>query len=150
MFDRALKEPLLQNIQTFQKKPKLCVVNIIDCYLNVSEEWRKIGEQSQLLIRAAHPHLEVKKSKQLVGSNMPFQLPVQISSLSWLIQFVQRQCWSNKFTWQDRYKDVPETCQRSKMGHFAKNANGFQPNIFLQNAPSQMFDKVLNTPLPTN
>ena len=134
MFDRALKEPLLQNIQTFQKKPELCVVNIIDCYLNVSKEWRKIGEQSQLLIRAAHPHLEVKKSKQLVGSNLPFQLLVQISSRSGLIQFVQRQYWSNKFTWQERYRGVSEPCQRSKMGHFVFNS--FQPIILLQNAPS--------------
>ena len=33
-------------------------------------------------------------------------------------------------------------CQMSKVEHFAKNVQ-----LFSQNAPSQMFDRILNTPL---
>ena len=37
-----------------------------------------------------------------------------------------------------------EPCQASKMEHFMKTVNASVPSI-LQNAPSQMFDRILNT-----
>ena len=39
-----------------------------------------------------------------------------------------------------------EPCQASKMEHFVKTVNASVPSS-LQNAPSQMFDRVLNAPL---
>ena len=40
-----------------------------------------------------------------------------------------------------------ESFQTSKMELFAKIVNGSKPLTFSQKAPSQMFDRILNTPL---
>ena len=43
-------------------------------------------------------------------------------------------------------EECSEPCQISKIEFFAKTVNSLKP-LFWQKAPSQMFDRVLNTPL---
>ena len=44
-------------------------------------------------------------------------------------------------------KTYSKLCQTSNVERFPKAVNGFQLLIILEKAPSQMFDKVLYTPL---
>ena len=46
----------------YPQNPKLCVVQAINCYLQVLQKWRDKNGQKQLLLSTSEPHQEVQKS----------------------------------------------------------------------------------------
>ena len=67
--------------------------------------------------------------------------------MSW---FYKKDIWSIKR--MEKAKAYSKSCQTSLRQRFAKIVNGSKPfsrQLFSQNAPFQMFDTVLNTPLET-
>ena len=68
------KPPLSVEFCAYQQNPKLCVVQAIKSYLQVTQAWRNKNGQKQLLLSTLAPHQEVKKStvagwvKAILGS----------------------------------------------------------------------------------
>ena len=68
------KPPLSVEFCAYQQNPKLCVVQAIKSYLQVTQAWRNKNGQKQLLLSTLVPHQEVKKStvagwvKAILGS----------------------------------------------------------------------------------
>ena len=54
--------PLLVEFCSFQQNPKLCVVQTIKSYLQVTQAWRNKNGQKRLLLSTFTQHEEVKKS----------------------------------------------------------------------------------------
>ena len=68
------RPPLSVEFCAYQQNPKLCVVQAIKSYLQVTQAWRNKNGQKQLLLSTLVPHQEVKKStvagwvKAILGS----------------------------------------------------------------------------------
>ena len=56
------RPPLSVEFCAYQQNPKLCVVQAIKSYLQVTQAWRNKNGQKQLLLSTLVPHQEVKKS----------------------------------------------------------------------------------------
>ena len=71
---RKSRPPLSVEFCAYRQNPKVCVVETIKSYLQVTQAWRNKNGQKQLLLSILAPHQEVKKStvagsvKAILGS----------------------------------------------------------------------------------
>ena len=106
----------------FSQDKDLCVVSALDEYLNRTEEWRRVNNETQLLLSYIQPHKQVVPStisgwlkNVLKSSGINVSLftvhstrsattsKARNSGLS-MIEILERGTWSNKSTWQRFYK----------------------------------------------
>ena len=118
---RKGRPPLSVEFCAYQQNPKLCVVQAIKSYLQVTQAWRNKNGQKQLLLSTLAPHQEVKKStvagwvKAILGSagidtnlftahstRAASTSKAKVKGLS-LEDILKRGNWSNKSTWQKHY-----------------------------------------------
>ena len=100
----------------------LCVVPVLDKYLNRTEEWRRVNNETQLLLSYIQPHKQVVPStisswlkNVLKSSGINVSLftahstrstitsKANASSLS-MIEILERRTWPNKSTMERLYK----------------------------------------------
>ena len=105
----------------YQQNPKLCVVQAVKSYLQVTQAWRNKNGQKQLLLSTLAPHQEVKTSivagwvKAIFGSagidtnlftahstRAASTYKAKLKALS-LEDILKRGNWSSKSTWQKHY-----------------------------------------------
>ena len=118
---RKGRPPLSVEFCAYQQNPKLCVVQAIKSYLQVTQAWRNKNGQKQLLLSTLAPHQEVKKStaagwvKAILGSagidtnlftahstRAASTSKAKVKGLS-LEDILKRGNWSNKSTWQKHH-----------------------------------------------
>ena len=123
----------------FSQDKYLCVVSALDEYLNRTEEWRRVNNETQLLLSYIQPHKQVvlstisgwlKNILKFSGINVSLftahstrSTTTSKASASGLstIEILDRGTCSNKSTWQTFYKKdiIPirvENFQSSVMG----------------------------------
>ena len=138
-FWRQGQKPTIFEFVAFSQDKDLCVVSALDEYLNRTEGWRRVNNETQLLLSYIRPHKQVEPST-ISGwlKNVPKSSGINVSlftaqstgsaatlkpsapGLS-LIEILERGTWSNKSTWQRFYKkDIitirVENFQNSIMG----------------------------------
>ena len=118
---RKGRPPLSVEFCAYQQNPKLCVVQAIKSYLQVTQAWRNKNGQKQLLLSTLAPHQEVKKStvagwvKAILGSagidtnlftahstRAASTSKAKVKGLS-LEDILKGGNWSNKSTWLKHY-----------------------------------------------
>ena len=119
---RQGQNPATLEFAAFSQDKDLCVVSALDEYLNRTEEWRRVNNETQLLLSYIQPHKQVVPStisgwlkNVLKASGINVSLftahstrsattsKASASGLS-VIEILERGTWSSKSTWQRFYK----------------------------------------------
>ena len=56
------QKPTTLEFVAFSQDKDLCVVSVLDEYLNIKEEWRRVNHETQLLLSYIQPHKQVVPS----------------------------------------------------------------------------------------
>ena len=136
---RQGQKPTTLEFVAFSQDKDLCVVSVLDEYLNIKEEWRRVNHETQLLLSYIQPHKQVVPSTisgwlknvlkssginvSLFTSHSTCSATTSKASASGLsmIGIIERGTLSNMSTWQRFYqKDIipirVEYFQNSVMG----------------------------------
>ena len=123
---RSKSQPTL-SFHEFEQDKSLCVVSLLDTYIERSKAWRQDQQKGQLLLSFVKPHNEVVKStisgwiKEVLkqseinvehfkahSTRSASSSKVQMSGLP-VEQILKRGNWSSKSTWQKFYiKNIEE------------------------------------------